>query len=877
MEKVSPKGPLLKSPTPVKLSPRLSPSKNGADLSKTNGAVKKMDASPPKVSVKSMTSPSKTAKGSPTKPTLERNNSHGDGANIQPVKSEVSVDNGVVHANGNCDVVCPIESRLKENHFGLDFSTSASEKENVEKNGHCELPSIKSITETSVDETLKGDSPLVKENSSVTAQDHASGDKAPTKDTPELKASATEVAAAAEAESKGVPEENQAVINATESKVNDDDGGDVVKSEVASDKSAARVNNESPSKLDEECPLVEAAKCSPSSNATDCTECSAETAKLVEPEITKQSLREKVWDHLDKHDLVVFPRPCKGRIPNFKGAPTAAEKLTTLDVFKNSKTIKVNPDKPQEMVRFHTLEYGKRLLVPVPRLREGLFQAVVPPTDASKYRLQQASQRYGMKKWSKPISLDDKVSIDLVVLGSVVVDRKGRRIGKGESFADLEFAMLVKMNAVNENTVIVTTVHDDQVYDELPEDLFREHDVPVDWIITPTQVIEVADKLPRPNTIIWNILSNRRILEIPILQKLREEELSEGQECALKEVDSDVEEKPYVQRFTRRRRFNYSQSTGDPMRDNRMFAPQGHYYNRPRRFYQPPSSNRPNNYGPAMRGNAPPARRSYYQEPYEGKQQPMGRPMREPRTQMMNHSDRVPMNRPQSMARPRSQNRSRSDNRSRSMNRVNGGGPRNRSDARSGNRQSVNNSLPIKSMTKSVEVQTVDKKSRIGRQYLKRKRAPVDFSLLVKNIGVGVRVRDLKVALNERGIKPRDITWRGYKGSAFLHFVKQAGTKTNHPLNVDEVIKTLQDLPLPPMDKKSLVIEPLQSKNSEPSATEKASAVTQVEDDVVLIPTVVDASSVKTKDKGIIVPTESSNVVKEKKEVLVLPTMVVDA
>lgn len=62
----------------------------------------------------------------------------------------------------------------------------------------------------------------------------------------------------------------------------------------------------------------------------------------------------------------------------------------------------------------------------MPRLREGLFQAVVPPTEASNYQLQQASQRYGMKKWSRPVSLDDKISIDLVVLGSVVVDRKGK-------------------------------------------------------------------------------------------------------------------------------------------------------------------------------------------------------------------------------------------------------------------------------------------------------------------------------------------------------------------------------------------------------------------------------------------------------------------
>ncbi len=71
------------------------------------------------------------------------------------------------------------------------------------------------------------------------------------------------------------------------------------------------------------------------------------------------------------------------------------------------------------------MQYGKRLLVPIPRLREGLFQAVVPPGEATKYQLQQASQRYGMKKWSKPVSLEDKVSIDLIVLGSVLVDKKG--------------------------------------------------------------------------------------------------------------------------------------------------------------------------------------------------------------------------------------------------------------------------------------------------------------------------------------------------------------------------------------------------------------------------------------------------------------------
>lgn len=43
----------------------------------------------------------------------------------------------------------------------------------------------------------------------------------------------------------------------------------------------------------------------------------------------------------------------------------------------------------------------------------------------------------------------------------------GYRIGKGKGYADLEFAMLVKMGAVNQNTVLAATVHDCQVHKQL--------------------------------------------------------------------------------------------------------------------------------------------------------------------------------------------------------------------------------------------------------------------------------------------------------------------------------------------------------------------------------------------------------------------------
>lgn len=49
---------------------------------------------------------------------------------------------------------------------------------------------------------------------------------------------------------------------------------------------------------------------------------------------------------------------------------------------------------------------------------------------------------------------------------------------------------------------------------------------------------------------------------------------------------------------------------------------------------------------------------------------------------------------------------------------------------------------------------------------------PIDFSVRVTGLTVGTRVRDLKSALQERGVQPKGITWRGFKGFAFLHFVK---------------------------------------------------------------------------------------------------------
>jgi len=69
--------------------------------------------------------------------------------------------------------------------------------------------------------------------------------------------------------------------------------------------------------------------------------------------------------------------------------------------------------------------------------------------------------------------------------------------------------------------------------------------VPVDIIITPTEIIRIENRLNRPKDVFWNYISKRRLLEMPPLQLLRtQQEKDSIIDCTLKEVDSEPEEIP---------------------------------------------------------------------------------------------------------------------------------------------------------------------------------------------------------------------------------------------------------------------------------------------------------------------------------------------
>jgi 5-formyltetrahydrofolate cyclo-ligase len=237
----------------------------------------------------------------------------------------------------------------------------------------------------------------------------------------------------------------------------------------------------------------------------------------VDTKEIKEKIRMRIWDLLERTNVALFPRPVYHRIPNFVGAEVAASKLASLDIFKKAKVVKVNPDSPQRYVRYLALLQNKVVVMPTPRIRDGFI--VLDPSRIPRSRISEASTiagsyRYGLlvKPWMLP-------KVDLIVIGSVAVNNRGARLGKGEGYAEIEYAILRMLCRVSEETYVVTTVHDLQIIeDAIP---VEPYDVNVDVIVTPSRIIHINPRLPKPKGIIWDLLPKEKIREIPILNELK--------------------------------------------------------------------------------------------------------------------------------------------------------------------------------------------------------------------------------------------------------------------------------------------------------------------------------------------------------------------
>jgi 5-formyltetrahydrofolate cyclo-ligase len=230
---------------------------------------------------------------------------------------------------------------------------------------------------------------------------------------------------------------------------------------------------------------------------------------------TKQELREEMWRRMEELKITRFPGAF-GRIPNFIGAEKAASMITQLREWKNAQVVKVNPDSPQASVRRLALLSNMVLIMPTPRLRSGFL--ILEPTRIDKKDYGFASTIKGAFVHGRRIKPSDLPRIDLVVAGSVVVNEQGERIGKGGGYSELEWAIAREYRKVDEDTPIVTTIHDVQLVKDVFE--IAPYDLPMDYVITPSRVLSISRKREKPVGIYWDFITPEKINEIPILKEI---------------------------------------------------------------------------------------------------------------------------------------------------------------------------------------------------------------------------------------------------------------------------------------------------------------------------------------------------------------------
>jgi 5-formyltetrahydrofolate cyclo-ligase len=230
---------------------------------------------------------------------------------------------------------------------------------------------------------------------------------------------------------------------------------------------------------------------------------------------SKDDIRNQIWSLLEKKKAARFPG-ATGRIPNFVGAVACAKLLAESPLWKKANTIKANPDSPQRAIRHRALQEGKTVYMAAPRLRDEKPFIELDPKRL-KCTPYVASSIKGAGQHGRAVTLAEMAKIDLIVCGSVAVNRRGARIGKGGGYSDLEFALLTEERKVAPDTPIVTSVHPLQILNgELP---MTEHDIPLTAIVTPNELIEIHRRLKRPEGIYWDILPDEKIEAIPVLKR----------------------------------------------------------------------------------------------------------------------------------------------------------------------------------------------------------------------------------------------------------------------------------------------------------------------------------------------------------------------
>ncbi|KAK7542447.1 5-formyltetrahydrofolate cyclo-ligase [Phyllosticta citribraziliensis] len=247
----------------------------------------------------------------------------------------------------------------------------------------------------------------------------------------------------------------------------------------------------------------------------------------------KSDIRARIWQQLR---AVAYPDSrfdfdFSSFIADFAGSDGATARLAALPAYRDASVVFIAPDNCLEQLRRDALRDGKTVLVTTYGIRRGFWLLDPRTMPAAGLSVEYAATLDGMERAGRAVALSSvaRLRVDLLVTGTGAINTAGVRFGKGHGYFDLEWALLYSVGAVDAATPAVALVHDCQV---VPDDVTLvpdEFDTVVDFVVTPSTVVEVEDPQKPVVGILWERLREGMVEGIPPLRELRA--LMEEQGC----------------------------------------------------------------------------------------------------------------------------------------------------------------------------------------------------------------------------------------------------------------------------------------------------------------------------------------------------------
>lgn len=233
--------------------------------------------------------------------------------------------------------------------------------------------------------------------------------------------------------------------------------------------------------------------------------------------------RVKIWEELLKvaRPDSKFSWSFSEFIADYEGSDQGAKLLAGSEMYKHAEVIFITPDNNLEKLREIAFRDKKTVVMTNYGISRGFF--LIRPDDIPEGKEEVASLLDGVSRYWKHQTLEQLKTavghIELLVTGASAITPGGIRFGKGHGYFDLEWAMLYTVGLVDDHSVIIGAGHDCQVADV--EVTVEEYDTAIDYIVTPTKIMETRHEYPRPGKgIIWSRLAPGMREQIPPVQEL---------------------------------------------------------------------------------------------------------------------------------------------------------------------------------------------------------------------------------------------------------------------------------------------------------------------------------------------------------------------